>query len=183
VMMWLEKDSDYLAYLPAVYGESIAFERLAAAINPELDEFKAAITGLLANGSLLTADAETLRRYQKFFGIQSAAATEELRCQIMARLRERPPINGQKLAYWLDALTGTIHQISSGVDPFSVVIKYKTETGLDEDYLYSQLQRILPANLMIELIYAFFEWQMVESFSWQEVKNYTWDELRKLSND
>ena len=182
-MLWTDYDSDYLAYLPALFSDSVAFSQLAICINQELDDLKAAITAELANGCLLTADSQILRRYQDFLGITGSGDLAECRRQVMARLRERPPINGQRLSIWLDALVGSIRKIEAGVEPYSVVIKYKSQIDLDEAYLLEQLQRILPANLVIELVYEYFEWQAAVGMSWQEVKAYTWDGLKNLTMD
>jgi len=179
-MLWTEHKTDYLGYLPGVFADSGVFGQLNEIFNQEIDLLKAAVAAELLNTSLLTGDEMLLERYEAILDFIGSGSIEDRRRLILARLRERPPLNGARLGAWLDALFGSIRRIEPGVLDFSVVIKYSSEGLLDEEYLMRQLRRILPANMLIELVYSWFEWQYALSRSWQETKGYTWEEFKKL---
>ena len=114
-MLWTEHKTDYLGYLPGVFAESGMFVLLHEIFNAEIDVLKTAVVAELLNAVLLTCDETMLERYEAMLGFVGSGSTEDRRRLILARLRERPPLNGARLGAWLDALFGSIRRIEQGV--------------------------------------------------------------------
>ena len=101
---------------------------------------------------------------------------------VLAKLRTKPPINLITLKEIIEAYMGVTVEIY--LDGYTVKVRYRGESRIaDLAPLYATAYETIPANLILEIAYAYVTWGEVLSKSWGTAKQGSWDQLRRGDNN
>ena len=179
-MLWWDSRSDYASFLPKLWDQIEEAGAIAQAVNPELDAFKHQLRQLVYNRFPQTADEAGVARWEKLLGISSPLnnSLKARREAVLAKLRTKPPINLMTLKEIIEAYMGVTVEIY--LDGYTVKVRYRGESRIaDLKPLYATAYETIPANLILEISYAYVTWGEVLTKSWGTAKQGSWDQLRK----
>lgn len=164
-----------------MFESRTAFSRIVQRRGSGIDDLKEYAREILKNGYLMTADEQALARYEAMFGLVSTGMSLDYRRnRIASQFRQRPPIHFARLKGMMYGILGEIVKVEKGGDAYSLIIKYKEQTGYEnEDAGKDLLRRLVPANMVLQVLYAYVEWQEVKLISWEMVGGGTWQNLMK----
>lgn len=179
--MFYDYPADYLSYLPEILQDAYEMQRLAGAINPQLDGILAMIQKVADNKSVTHADEEGIARWEKILGITSPlnSTLQARRDACRAKLMSKPPINLEALRAVVEAYMGV--PVSFTVENYVITGKYRGQSRIaDLNPLYETVYGMIPAELLFVISYLYATWgEVKEDFpSWGAVKQKTWNEIR-----
>ena len=183
-MYWWDSKSNYGSLLPRLLEQIAETAALAQAVNPELDAVKGRLRQLIYNRFPQTADEAGIARWEKLLGISSPlnSSLKARREAVLAKLRTKPPINLMTLKEIIEAYMGVTVEIC--LDGYTVKVRYRGESRIaDLAPLYATAYETIPANLILEIAYAYVTWGEVLSKSWGTAKQGSWDQLRRGDNN
>lgn len=180
--MWWDSETDYLSWLPDIWHRVQDVQVLASVVNEELDALKREIKRLVTDKIPQTASLRGVRRWEKILNL-NAPIQDDLpyrRQEIVAKLKTKPPINVDTLRNVIETYLGVPVNILLHEPAYHVKVTYRGETKLPTmEPLYKKLYDTIPANLLINIAYAYVTWGEVSTMTWGEASSKTWDELRK----
>lgn len=179
MMEWHKTESASADYLPECLKYNEIFVQLAKGIDKGFTDLKIYAEKVVQNCSVLTADDNIISRYEKMFSLSSKGLSLEYRRKrIISQLQQRPPINDSMLKLMMSGILGNITKIEKNRNEYSLIVKYRQKTGYEDiDYAKNLLRKLVPANLMLDILYAYTEWQDVAPLLWSTVQSYTWQQL------
>lgn len=179
-MLWWDSQSDYASFLPKLWDQIEEVGAIAQAVNPEIDNLKGKLRQLIYNRFPQTADEAGIARWEKLLGLSSPlnSSLKARREAVLAKLRTKPPINLLTLKEIIEAYMGVPVEIY--LDGYTVKVRYRGESRIaDLSPLYATAYETIPANLILEIAYAYVTWGEVLSQNWGTAKQRSWDQLRK----
>ena len=183
-MLWWDSQSDYASFLPKMWDQIEEVAAIAQAVNPEIDNIKGELRRLVYNRFPQAADEEGIARWEKLLGVSSPlnSSLKARREAVLAKLRTKPPINLITLKEIIEAYMGVTVEIY--LDGYTVKVRYRGESRIaDLAPLYATAYETIPANLILEIAYAYVTWVEVLSKSWETAKQGSWDQLRRGDNN
>ena len=176
---WYKEKIGMADYLPQCLNENAIFVQLCKGVDRGFKDLQAYAAKAAANCCLDTADETIISRYEKIFGLSSKGlALEYRRERIKCRLRQRPPINEVVLKNMMSGVFGEITKIYQNEEDYSITVKYREQTGFEDfDFAKNLLRKVVPANLLLDVLYSYAEWQSVKPYTWNVVKGYSWKQL------
>lgn len=176
---WHETRVSVLEYLPECLADNELFAALADGADYGIAELKKHMENVLANCYVWTADAETVARYEKIWNLSAdGLPLANRRARIAAKMQQHPPINGVMLKRMMHGVLGNIVKVEKGNGNYTLVVKYREESGNEDvDFAKAMIRELVPANMMLEVVYAYNEWQEVQALTWGEAMGYTWNEF------
>lgn len=177
--LWYENELGMADYLPDCLNRELLFQELCKGVDRGMDDLKEYAQEILKNGYLMTADESILTRYETIFSlVTTGMSLDYRRNRIASQFRQRPPIHLARLKGMMYGVLGEIVKVEEGQEAYSLIIKYKEQTGYeDEESGKELLRRLVPANIALQVLYAYVEWQEVKIASWGAVGSGTWQEL------
>lgn len=177
--MWKDIKTD--VQLPNCYEGIVEFEEIKDTLDSEIDTFKNAIITMANDIYVETASLEGIERYEKIWGITplSYDDLEARRRKIMAKFRDKPPINDLTIIAVSETFLGVKVDIKKFEDrKYYFEIRYRNNAELiDSIPLEKRLREIIPANMSFNVVYAYYTWREVKQTTWGTVKNKTWNEI------
>lgn len=175
---WYRSATDTSGLLPDCLNANDLFQQLSKAIDVGIDDLKAYSENVVNNCYVLTADSDLIDRYEKIFSLSSSGLSlDARRSRVVSHLCLRPPVNEVMLKAMMSGILGEIVKVES-VGDYSIVVKYREQTGYENvEYAKILIRKIVPANLELEIVYAYVEWQNILKFLWSDIKNYTWQQI------
>lgn len=176
---WYDENVSMLSYLPQCVASAELFTALAKGVDYGLKELKRYAKQTVNNCYILTADEKTVSRYEKLWLLSADGLSLEARKQrILAKMRQRPPINEAMLRLMMMGILGEIVKIENGIEDYSVIVKYREQTGAENiEFAKALLRELIPANMLLEVVYAYIEWKDVGSLAWDDLKAYSWKDV------
>ena len=169
-------------YLPQVVKDIREFQAITDAEQPEAEQLFMGAMAVLDNQFLDTLDDVGCSRWEQMLGIQPKL-TDDLavrRFRIKSRLNEHLPYTLSSLAQALDALCGkegyTIRLYHTEYR-LCVLLELTVKKLFDE--VLALITRMIPANLLLEVILRYNQWQDVIPMTWQQAGVYTWGQIRE----
>ena len=148
-----------------------------------IKELKRYAKQVVNNCYILTADEKTVNRYEKLWLLAADGLSLDARKQrILAKMRQRPPINEAMLKLMMVGILGEIVKVENGIEDYSVIVKYREQTGTENvEFAKALLRELIPANMLLEIVYAYIEWKDVRAATWDILKAYSWKDV--MSNE
>ena len=176
---WYNENVSMLSYLHQCVASAELFTALAKGVDYGLKELKRYAKQTVNNCYILTADEKTVSRYEKLWLLSADGLSLEARQQrILAKMRQRPPINEAMLRLMMMGILGEIVKIENGIEDYSVIVKYREQTGTENiEFAKALLRELIPANMLLEVVYAYIEWKDVGSLAWDDLKAYSWKDV------
>ena len=204
-----EIPADYVSHLPEVLQDMEDIQLMAKIINPYLDALNGKIRRIVDNKTVTFADAEGISRWEQILGVSPpiGSTLEERRNACLAKLRARGVINLDTLRRVVETYLGVPVEIEMWWDeqvqeqyksghnasrrkggdfyrqgePYVIYIYYRGTTKIpDLAPLYEMLYELIPANLIIKVLYKFQTWgEVLDGYrNWEAVKELSWGNIR-----
>lgn len=148
-------ENRYSKYLPQQEREWREFQQLARVEGQMLEEAAQAKQKLEENQWLLSAQRDGLLRTARIMGFLGAEGleTEELRKEILTRWNNQSPYTYFHLLDWLEACLGEgSYTLYLDRERYTLRLLLQLWVKEKKDFLQSRLRKILPANLILEVL-------------------------------
>lgn len=144
----------------------------------ELDDAKESI---FDNNFIETLTPEGCERWENSLGLTSRNLTlAERRNQILGRFTEQRPYTMRTLRNQLTAICGEDgYTLSMPEDEYILVVRIKMHMDGKYNAVKTLLDRIVPANILIDLSLLYNTWGQLSGKTWGELSQYTWQQLRE----
>ena len=183
-MMFYNTPADFLSHLPERLQSVTEFSALADAANLELDAVNAAISTMVSNAAISTANAAGLARWEAILGVSTplSGTLKSRREALMARLKTKPPINLDRLRGIIETYMGV--QVEIGLVDSVVLVVYRgTAKVADLRPLYAMIYETIPASLLVQIAYKYLIWYELDAqvlkFSTLDAKSFDWNTLER----
>lgn len=182
--MFYDTPADFLSHLPERLQSVTEFAALAGAVNPELNAASAAISVMVANTAISTADATGLFRWEAILGVSTplSGTLKSRREALKARLQTKPPINLETLRGIIETYMGVPVGIELADSVVSVVYRGTAKVA-DLRPLYATLYETIPASLLVQIAYQYLIWHELDAqeltFSALDVRGFDWNTLER----
>ena len=177
VQMFYDEKSDYLGFLPGALQDVLEMQKIADAVNIQVDELLARIKRETQNKFVATADEAGISRWEQILGVTTPldASLESRRAAVLAKKRGKPPINEGTMRRIVETYLSLPVQIS--IANYIVSIRYRgTPASEAMDPLYQTLYDTIPANLILDIDYLYLVWDELDSL------HLTWDALDEVNH-
>lgn len=170
-------DRKLIDYLPEHSQEILEMRVIMAAEQKEFERLWTEINNTKKDQFLVTATENGIARWEKMLKISPKATdtTEERRLRILAKVNEQLPFTKVTLAQSLTALCGEggyKMDIRYGEYRVRVLVALAAKKMVDE--VQKLLQRVLPANLLIEVTLLYNTWEKTKAKTWGELLSRKW---------
>lgn len=178
-MEWYKDNVSMLDYLPQCLSSADLFVAMAEGVDYGVSQLKAYAEKVLKNCYIGTADLSVIVRYEKLWGLSpDGLSLNARRERIIAKMRQKPPINEALLKLMMSGILGNLMKTEKGSGDYSIIFKYREQTGEENiEFAKSLLRELIPANMVMTVLYCFVEWQNIRPYSWGQAATYTWEEV------
>lgn len=169
----------YIDHVPEFLREIIEIKALGNAIQISMAKFYDAMDELVSNQYPDTMSAVIVERWEKILNLSTPinGSLESRRQAIKAKLLTKPPINLQTLKAVIEAYLGVGVNCSLLEKPYTINVTYRGLTSIpDLEPLYQTIYELIPANMALEIAYAYIKWQEILEMQkiWEKVKEKDW---------
>lgn len=178
--MFFDEAIVYKDYLPERLQGYVEIDALNNSINLEFGKLMEFVKKGINNKSIANADVDGVARWEKLLGVTSPlnSTLQARRDALKARLMTKPPINKVVLKGIVEAYMGV--EVDIEVVDFVVKVTYRGESRVaDLKPLYVTAYETIPANLLMDISYAYLTWSEVSAITWGQAAGKTWDQFRK----
>lgn len=182
--MFYDDKADYKSYLPDIFQGVVEINALDSTINIQIDKLNALIKDNINNKSVRFANEQGVSHWEKILGVTSPLNSTLLARKeaLKSKLMTKPPINLMTLKEIIEAYMGVSVDIT--VQDFTVKVKYRgTSRIADLNPLYVTAYETIPANLILDIAYAFVTFLELDSlginFMQLDAKNLNWNEFER----
>lgn len=171
-----------IEFLPSFVS---AYEEISQIMNTEQIEFDNLWTGFertLDNGFIQSADIHGVEKFEKMLGITPLPiySLDERKFNILSKFNEELPYTYRKMCEILGALCGKDgYKIEADYSNYKITIKVELTAKNKVGIVADTVRRIIPANLISEVILLYNQHELLHLFIHQELSEWTHDELRK----
>jgi hypothetical protein len=174
-------DRNLIDYLPPVLKKVREYQAITNAENPEFQQVFDTSEEVLSNLFIHDATEYGVGRWEKILGIVPKA-TESLdsrKFRILTRLNERLPYTMRTLKQQLETLCGKDgYSVELYNDVYTIKVKINLIAKSKFDDVDALLQRIVPANMIINLIIMYNQHLTLKQFTHGYLQRYTHNQLR-----
>ena len=169
-------------YLPKILRPVREFNLSAEANQEEIDKLWSAINQAMDDQFILSAGESGISRWENMLNIQPKAtdSLKERAFRVLIRIAETLPYTIRTLHFLLGQLCGP-NNFSIDRYPSEHLISIKiflTAKGNYQDVL-DMLDRVLPANLILEFGLKYNSWSDAKRITWKDARAYTWRSIRE----
>lgn len=177
----MKRDANLISYLPPVLQKVREYQAITNAENPEFQQVFDTSEEVLGNSFVHDATEYGVGRWEKILGIVPKA-TESLdarKFRILTRLKEQLPYTMRTLKQQLEALCGKDgYSIELYNDAYTIEIKVNLIAKSKFDDVDALLQRVIPANMIINLKLIYNQHLTLKQFTHAHLHAYTHNQLR-----
>lgn len=169
----------YIEHVPEFLRGIIEIKALGNAIKIHMAKFYDAMDELVSNQYPDTMSVTIVERWEKILNLSTPinGSLESRRQAIKAKLLTKPPINLQTLKAVIEAYLGVDVNCSLLEKPYTINVTYRGLTSIpDLEPLYQTIYELIPANMALEIAYAYIKWQEILEMqkTWGKVKEKDW---------
>lgn len=169
----------YIDHVPEFLREIIEIKALGNAIQISMAKFYDAMDELVSNQYPDTMSVTIVDRWEKILNLSTPinGSLESRRQAIKAKLLTKPPINLQTLKAVIEVYLGVGVNCSLLEKPYTINVTYRGLTSIpDLEPLYQTIYELIPANMVLEIAYAYIKWQEIldKEQTWEKVKEKDW---------
>ncbi|MDO4765146.1 MAG: DUF2313 domain-containing protein [Eubacteriales bacterium] len=172
-------DRKLINYLPAVIAEVKDYQELMKTEQVEIEKLWQKAHQALENQFIESTDEQAIGRYELMLNI-SPKATDDLelrRFRVLSRYNEQLPYTYAKMMEQLKALCGE-NGVKVELNGLSLTVKVELAAKGKVDEVRKLLDRMIPANVMVDVMLLYNQWKQAKGLKWGQVKNKTWGQLR-----
>ena len=182
--MFYDLRAKYKSYLPELFDEVLEINVIDHCVNVQVDNLSNRIKDAINNKFVATANEEGLLRWEKILGVNSPlnSSITARREALKARLMTKPPINLTTLRSVIEAYMGV--KVDIDIQNYMVTVWYRGEIRVaDLSPLYATVYEMIPANLVLEILYRYLIWDELDSlhlnFTELDAEMLVWDEFER----
>lgn len=168
-------------HAPPILREYEEYKALMEAEQQQIDTLWNLAHAFLDEALVDQATGEGLKRWEKILGI-TCLDTDEVRVRrlrIQAKIMEDVPYTESVLRNILTGLCGEEnYTIDIKYEEYRVTIKVALVSKKLKDEVVTMAERVVPANLLLDIDLMYNTWGMLENYTWTELENRTWEQLR-----
>lgn len=174
-------DRNLIDYLPQVLKEVRELKLIFQSEQTEIADLWGSIDNALNDQFVIDATEYGVGRWEKILGI-IPKATESLdarKFRILTRLNEQLPYTMRTLKQQLEALCGKDgYSIELYNDVYTIEVKVNLIAKSNFDDVDALLQRVIPANMIIDLGLMYNQHSTLKQFTHAHLQAYTYNQLR-----
>jgi hypothetical protein len=176
------EDRPLIGYIPAVLKEVRQYQALACGEQPEIFKLFNEIETALNNQFVLTSDEFGVGRWEKILNIMPKATytLDERKFTILSRLAEKLPFSYRMLEQILTGLCGENGyraEVNHGLYELAVKIALIAKNNFND--VETMLNRVVPANLTINLSLMYNTWGIARDFTWGALAAKAWGGIKE----
>lgn len=172
-------DRKLIDYLPAVIAEVKDYQALMATEQAEIEKLWQAAHRALDNQFIESANEHSIERHELMLNIKPKV-TDDLdlrKFRVLSRYNEQLPYSYNKIVERLKAICGE-NGVKTELNGLSLAVKVELTAKDKVDEVKELLNRMIPANVVVDVSLLYNQWKKVKRLKWGQVKNKTWGELR-----
>ncbi len=174
-------DRNLIDYLPQVLKEVRELKLIFQSEQIEIEKLWDALENALNDQFVVDSTEYGVSRWEKILGI-IPKATETLdarKFRILTRLNEQLPYTMRTLKQQLEALCGKDgYSIKLYNDAYTIEVKVNLIAKSNFDDVGALLQRVIPANMIIDLKLIYNQHLTLKQFTHAHLQTYTHNQLR-----
>ncbi len=179
--------AELISYLPDVIRDIREFREICKAGDDELAELDIRLADIVSDNFIETLTESGCERWEAVMHI-SPKATDSLadrRFRILAQLNEQLPYTFRGLLRQLSALCGEQgYTVSIDNDNYTLKVLVALEAKNCFDEVARLLERVVPANLIIQLSLKYNRHEVLAAYTHSELSRLTHEQLRnEVLND
>lgn len=174
-------DRQLLDYFPQILKEFREVQAIAGTEQPEAEQMWDALQAVLNDQFVLDATENGVRRWEGILKIipKATASLYDRRFLILARLSEELPYSLRMLMRQMESLCGkTGYTIQRKNKEYTLVVRIALTARSNYDDVNNMLQRMIPANMIIDLSLLYNQHKTLGSFTHRQLSAYTHNQLR-----
>jgi len=176
------RNVNILDYLPSVISDTLEFQQLANAENPEIDSLWVAHEEVFNTQFIDALNEEGCRRWEKILKV-SPMGTDTLadrRFRILTHLNAELPYTLNQLKNLLASLCGangyTLELLN---DEYKLIVRITLTAKKSIVDVEKMLKRVIPANLILDLSLLYNQYQTISGKTHGELAAYLHNQLRE----
>ncbi|MEA4831562.1 MAG: putative phage tail protein [Oscillospiraceae bacterium] len=169
-------------YLPPVIKNVQEYQAIMN--NGEQAEISAlwdAVDYALDDQFVQSATENGVERWEKILGIKPKGTDilEDRKFRILSRISEQLPYTLPVLKNMLQSLCGADgYSVEVQNELYILKVKIALVAKSNFDDVNALLKRVVPANIVIELVLMYNTWSMIKNFTWDYLKAKTWRDIK-----
>lgn len=174
-------DRNLIDYLPPVLKKVREFKLIFQSEQPEIADLWGSINNALNDQFVIDATEYGVGRWEKLLGIvpKGTESLDARKFRILTRLNERLPYTMRTLQLLLEALCGKDgYSIELYNDVYTIEVKINLIAKSKFDDVDALLQRVIPANMIINLRLMYNQHLTLKQFTHGYLQSYTHNQLR-----
>lgn len=178
----MDRYVNIIDYLPQVLKDLEEIKALNDVENPILIQEWMFAENQLNNQFIETANEDGIKRYERMLKLNysDADTLETRRFRILSRFQEQAPYTWRVLNKILTSLLGTGgYRVERNVADKVLNLKIDLTVSSQFDILVETLERIVPANMEINVELLFNSHQTLSQFTHEQLSAYTHKQLRE----
>lgn len=172
-------DRKLIDYLPEVIAEVKDYQELMKTEQVEIESLWNKVRQGLDNQFIESTDEDGIARYELMLNIKPKAIDDlELRqFRVLSRYNEQLPYTYTKMIEQLKALCGE-NGVKIELNGISLSVKVELTAKGKIDEVKDLLERMIPANVVVDVALLYNQWKKAKHLKWGQVKGMTWGQLR-----
>lgn len=176
------RNANVLEYLPPVISNTLEFQHLANAENPEINDLWTAHEEIFNTQFIDALNEEGCKRWEKILKI-SPMGTDTLaerRFRILTFLNAELPYTLNQLKNLLASLCGPKgYTLELLHDEYKIIVRVVLTAKKQIVEVEKLLRRVIPANLIIDLSLLYNQYQLLNGKTHGELAAYTHNQIRE----
>ncbi|MCI8363386.1 MAG: DUF2313 domain-containing protein [Eubacterium sp.] len=169
-------------YLPEWLREFREIKVLSAKYQMQMDKLWSTAESLWSNNFIHSLDEHGCDRWEKILHLKKGDmyTLQDRRNNIAGRLAEQRPYTFKKLCLILDVLCGKNgYAITLFPETYTLRVKVMLTSKNMLNDVKSLLDRMIPANLVVEADLMYNVYELLKPYTYRELKAYTYKKLRE----
>lgn len=172
--------TNLIEYLPPIMQDVIQIQEITSSENPEIDDVQEVLSIILVETFIDTASEYGISRMEKIAGIvpKDTDTLDDRRFNLKFVTMSDRPYTMRSLENKLKDLLG-VGNYEMSLSDYTLNVKLNLGVKSQFDFVDTILERIVPANLVINLDLLYNTHAILSSFTHGHLATYTHEQLRK----
>lgn len=170
-------------YLPSVIKNVREYQAIMNdGEQAEISSLWDAVDAAFNDQFISTATVNGVERWEKILGIKpkGSDSLEARKFRILSRLNEQLPYTLPVLKNMLQSLCGEDgYSVEVQNELYTLKVKIALVAKSNFDDVAVLLNKVVPANMIIELELKYNTWGIIKNFTWGDLKIKTWKEIKE----
>lgn len=172
-------DRKLIDYLPPVLASIREMQAIMEIEQPEAEMLWDKLSGVMDDQFVETASEERIKRWEKMMlaAPKESETLDERRFRILTKLAEETPYTWNRLMQALTSLCGE-EGLTAFLDGYTLTVRVPLPSKHNFDAVQAMLNRMVPANIVIDLSLAYNQHQLLQKFTHAQLAEMIHSEIR-----